>query len=70
MVEPPKPPADFRARTSKPGLGNIEIQHNIFHSLQMAAILEKIAKLAIPAGLLVGGVQSAIYDGKQKEYKT
>ncbi|CDS03295.1 Putative Prohibitin-1 [Lichtheimia ramosa] len=28
----------------------------------MAAILEKIAKLAIPAGLLVGGVQSAIYD--------
>lgn len=32
----------------------------------MAAILEKIAKLAIPAGLLVGGVQSAIYDGKQK----
>lgn len=31
----------------------------------MAAILEKIAKLAIPAGLLVGGVQSAMYDGKQ-----
>ncbi|KAI9322232.1 band 7 family-domain-containing protein [Dichotomocladium elegans] len=28
----------------------------------MAAILEKIAKLAIPAGLLVGGIQSAMYD--------
>jgi prohibitin 1 len=31
----------------------------------MAAVLEKIAKLAIPAGLLVGGVQSAMYDGKK-----
>lgn len=30
----------------------------------MAAILEKIAKLAIPAGLAVGGIQSAMYDGK------
>lgn len=30
----------------------------------MAAILEKIAKLAIPAGLIVGGAQSAMYDGK------
>lgn len=30
----------------------------------MAAILEKIAKLAIPAGLAIGGVQSAMYDGK------
>lgn len=29
----------------------------------MAAILEKIAKLAIPAGLAIGGVQSAMYDG-------
>ncbi|KAI8148671.1 band 7 family-domain-containing protein [Fennellomyces sp. T-0311] len=28
----------------------------------MAAILEKVAKLAIPAGLLVGGIQSAMYD--------
>ncbi|CAO3635928.1 unnamed protein product [Mucor hiemalis] len=28
----------------------------------MAAILEKIAKLAIPAGLAIGGVQSAMYD--------
>ncbi|CAO3645318.1 unnamed protein product [Mucor fragilis] len=28
----------------------------------MAAILEKIAKLAIPAGLLIGGAQSAMYD--------
>jgi hypothetical protein len=32
----------------------------------MAAIFEKIAKLAIPAGLAIGGVQSAIYDGKLK----
>jgi hypothetical protein len=30
----------------------------------MAAILEKIAKLAIPAGLAIGGIQSAMYDGK------
>jgi prohibitin 1 len=30
----------------------------------MAAILEKIAKLAIPAGLVVGGIQSSMYDGK------
>lgn len=30
----------------------------------MAAILEKIAKLAIPAGLAVGGIQTAMYDGK------
>ena len=29
----------------------------------MAAILEKLAKLAIPAGLAIGGIQSAIYDG-------
>ena len=29
----------------------------------MAAILNKVAKLAIPAGLLVGGIQSAMYDG-------
>lgn len=29
----------------------------------MAAILEKIAKFAIPAGLVVGGLQSAMYDG-------
>lgn len=29
----------------------------------MAAILEKIAKLAIPAGLAIGGIQSAMYDG-------
>ncbi|CDS08940.1 Putative Prohibitin-1 [Lichtheimia ramosa] len=28
----------------------------------MAAILEKIAKFAIPAGLVVGGLQSAMYD--------
>ncbi|CEG75947.1 Putative Prohibitin-1 [Rhizopus microsporus] len=28
----------------------------------MAAILEKIAKLAIPAGLVVGGIQSSMYD--------
>ncbi|KAI8639364.1 band 7 family-domain-containing protein [Parasitella parasitica] len=28
----------------------------------MAAILEKIAKLAIPAGLAIGGIQSAMYD--------
>ncbi|KAG2217210.1 hypothetical protein INT45_011648 [Circinella minor] len=28
----------------------------------MAAILEKIAKLAIPAGLAIGGLQSAMYD--------
>ncbi|KAG1222725.1 hypothetical protein G6F68_020562 [Rhizopus microsporus] len=28
----------------------------------MAAILEKVAKFAIPAGLLVGGIQSAMYD--------
>ncbi|KAI9470554.1 MAG: band 7 family-domain-containing protein [Benjaminiella poitrasii] len=28
----------------------------------MAAILGKIAKLAIPAGLVIGGVQSAMYD--------
>lgn len=32
----------------------------------MAAILEKIAKLAIPAGLLIGGAQSAMYDGKSQ----
>jgi prohibitin 1 len=31
----------------------------------MAAILEKVAKFAIPAGLLVGGIQSAMYDGKE-----
>jgi hypothetical protein len=30
----------------------------------MAAILEKIAKYAIPLGLAVGGAQSAMYDGK------
>lgn len=34
------------------------------YNIIMAAILEKIAKLAIPAGLAVGGIQSAMYDGK------
>ena len=32
----------------------------------MAAILEKIAKLAITAGLAIGGAQSAMYDGKYR----
>jgi hypothetical protein len=30
----------------------------------MAAALQVIAKWAIPVGLAVGGVQSAMYDGK------
>lgn len=29
----------------------------------MAAVLEKIAKWAIPVGLALGGIQSAMYDG-------
>lgn len=33
----------------------------------MAAILEKIAKLAIPAGLAIGGIQTAMYDGKWRK---
>lgn len=29
----------------------------------MAAVLDKIAKIAIPVGLALGGVQAAMYDG-------
>ena len=29
----------------------------------MAAVLQKIAKYAIPVGLAVGGAQAAMYDG-------
>jgi hypothetical protein len=31
---------------------------------RMAALLQTLAKWAIPVGLVVGGAQSAMYDGK------
>jgi hypothetical protein len=39
----------------------IKKKHNYFG---MAALLQTLAKWAIPVGLVVGGAQSAMYDGK------